>query len=228
MFVMVDSEIVKTRHGFYVLRGDTHISKWSEESGRLDHDQNMLPLVLPHISRGHTVVDIGAFIGDHTVAYANKVGREGKVYAFEPFKKSYECLKLNMANYANVVCLNQALGYKGKTMGFYENENTGATYMGEGEEAVTRPLDGYDFQALDFMKIDAEGMEVDILLGAEKTIKRFMPVMLLEVNEGALKRQGRSVGDLFQLLDNLGYSFNNIYPNQTISHHQCDILCIKK
>jgi hypothetical protein len=63
-----------TKHGFAVLENDQWISRWAEEEGRLDHDQNMLPLILKHIYRGDTVVDVGAFIGDHTIAYSEKVG----------------------------------------------------------------------------------------------------------------------------------------------------------
>src|SRR5262249_37578392 len=75
----------------WVLEGD-QISNWVEQEGRLDHDQNFLPGILEHIKPGDTVIDVGAFIGDHTVAYAAKAK---KVIAFEPNPLAFECLKYN-------------------------------------------------------------------------------------------------------------------------------------
>jgi len=61
-------------NGIAVIEGDTHISSWVESTGRFDHDQNALPIILEHIKEGDWVVDGGAFIGDHTKAYKDKVG----------------------------------------------------------------------------------------------------------------------------------------------------------
>ena len=71
-----------TKEGIAILENDTHISKWVEESGKLDHDQNDIPLILKYINEGDTVVDCGAFIGDHTIAYLNRrsVNPEGGCY----------------------------------------------------------------------------------------------------------------------------------------------------
>jgi FkbM family methyltransferase len=226
---MVDSEIIKTAQGFYVLANDTHISKWCIESGRLDHDQNALPRILPHINEGDCVIDIGAFIGDHTIAYANKVGISGKIIAFEPFPKSFECLELNMAGRENVKCHNKALGdWGGFKKSFVEDKNTGASFLSDGEETNIFPLDYLADYRPNFIKIDAEGMEVSILKGAENAIKRTYPKMMIEVNQGALQRNGESIESLFALLDEYGYRYENIYPDQQMSGPQFDILCIKK
>ena len=56
-----------TRHGFAIIEGDTHLGKWAEESGRLDHDQSALPQVLPFIPIGGIVIDIGANIGYYSL-----------------------------------------------------------------------------------------------------------------------------------------------------------------
>lgn len=58
-----------TRMGHWIIDGDTHISKWVEETGRLGHDQDLLPRILKLIRPGDVVVDVGAFIGDHTFDY---------------------------------------------------------------------------------------------------------------------------------------------------------------
>ena len=75
-----------------ILETDNCICRFVEQSGRLDHDQNMLPIVLSYIPIGGVVIDVGAFIGDHTIAYLNKVRENGMVYAFEPYINAFECL----------------------------------------------------------------------------------------------------------------------------------------
>jgi tRNA G37 N-methylase Trm5 len=82
-----------------VIASDTHIGRWIEETGRLDHDQYLLPKIVPLIPEGGTVVDAGALYGDHTLAYAKAVGPYGEVFAFEPNPQSYTCLKKNMETF---------------------------------------------------------------------------------------------------------------------------------
>lgn len=224
---MENHGIIQTPYGFYVLEGDTHISRWCVENQRLDHDQNMLPIVLQHINPGDTVIDIGAFIGDHTIAYSRRVSDHGRVFAFEPFRRSFECLKLNMASLKNVTCINDALGLEGNEIGFNESPNVGATFASEGRQATTKSLDTFRLMP-HFIKIDAEGMEVDIIRGGINTIKGWKPKMLIEVNKGALERNGQSPESLFSLLSELGYAFQNVYPNQPMSGHQYDVMCIPK
>ena len=89
----------------YIIDGDTHIGKWVEQSSRLDHDQNTLPLLVPYL--GGTVIDVGAFIGDHTEFYCQ---HSGTVYAFEPNPLAFECLHRNMEEHNNVRCFRVALG----------------------------------------------------------------------------------------------------------------------
>lgn len=65
--------VKQTKEGWWVLADDTHLSKWVEEHGRLDHDEAIASIV-EHIPQGGVVVDAGASLGDHTIAYARKVG----------------------------------------------------------------------------------------------------------------------------------------------------------
>ena len=51
-------------NGIWVLKDDTHISKWVKQQDRLDHDMNTLPFILPLIKPGDHVIDAGAFIGE--------------------------------------------------------------------------------------------------------------------------------------------------------------------
>ena len=218
--------IKKLPNGLWVLEDD-QISQWVEESGRLDHDQNLLPSILKHIRPGDTVVDAGAFIGDHTVAYFKAVGDMGMVHAFEPNAITFECLVHNVS--PDVICHWNALGDTiGKVPISGNNGNSGGCYIGEHMkvcDARMVPLDKFRI-APDFIKIDVEGSELKLLKGAERTIMKCRPKMVIEINLEALKRQGATPGDIFKWLDEHGYDRTVIQENCSFVSPLYDILCL--
>ncbi len=161
------------------IEGDTHISKWAIEAGRLDHDQNTLPLLAPYIPKGGTVVDAGAFIGDHTVFYADRVGPAGQVLAFEPNFAAFECLHHNV-QWMPVTCHHAGLSDATSTAAIATDINAGASHLTDGKGCALLALDSLNLQRLDFFKLDVEGFEVRALRGAKDTIHRCRPVMLIE------------------------------------------------
>lgn len=223
-----------TKNNIAVIEGDECISKWVEESGRLDHDRNMLPLVLKHIKQGDTVIDAGAYIGDHTIAYARAVGASGEVHAFEPSPEAFECLKHNLKGYKNVFGYNQGLGSaECHVVVCNVKENPGMNHImpwpyeySNSFKVVT--IDSLKLDRCDFIKIDVEGYELEILKGAQDTIKRFKPKMLIEINQMTLDRMQIRREDIFIFLTQLGYSYANIYKGQSLNEYQMDILCLPK
>jgi len=211
-----------------LLENDSHISRWIEESGQLSHDTNMLPLLDPYIHKGFTVIDVGSFVGDHTEYYVNRVGREGKVYAFEPNERAFECLKFNMSEYPNVGCFRMGVSDSKHTISIAQSDNVGASHAIEGNDIQCVTIDGLKLKECHFIKMDCEGMELRALKGAEKTIANFRPTMLLEINRGALERQGTSADEVFAWLNEHGYTYRNIYAEQGLEDDQLDILCLPK
>lgn len=216
---------MKIVKGIAILEEDHCICKWVQESGRLDHDQSALPVILPYVKG--TVIDVGAFIGDHTIAYARKAT---KVIAFEPNKSAFECLEYNLNGKKNVELRNEGLGDNVGSISLTEVEtNIGMTYAEESKKGVKCiTIDSLDLKSLDFIKIDAEGYEHKILKGAEETIKKFKPVMVIEINNHALNRNGTSDNDIYIYLNELGYNYRNIYPGGPIHDTQLDLLCTPK
>ena len=211
-----------------VLENDTHISKWVEQSQRLDHDQNMLPLLNPYIHKGYTVLDVGGYIGDHTQYYVDRVGREGKVFAFEPNLAAFECLKFNMAKFSNVATFNMGASDSNHTISISQSDNVGASHAVEGNDVKCITIDSLKLKECHFIKMDCEGMELKALNGAVNTIAKHKPTMLLEINRGALKRQGTSAEQVFLWLASNGYNSRNIYAEQGFEDEQFDILCLPK
>lgn len=156
------------------------------ESGQF-YEKGTLDLLKRYIKPESVVVDAGANIGNHTLYFSKIVGAR-MVYAFEPvmsvFAKLERNVKLNQC--ANVVLHNTALG---SHAGYVLCKNTvignsGAqqlTYsVSDGMNVV--PLDELQLgQAIDFMKIDVEGFEIEVLLGAARIISKDHPAIFVEV-----------------------------------------------
>lgn len=139
---------------------------------------------------GAIALDIGAHIGPHTLVIANSVGTKGAVLAFEPQRVIFQMLCANMAlnNLTNVYCYHVVVGDRPGTMVVpeldYSTENNfaglalGAHQQGEKVRMLT--IGSLELQRCDFIKIDVEGMELDVLKGARETIRRFRPALYVE------------------------------------------------
>ena len=204
---------------------DTHISKWVRDTGRLDHDQNTLPILKPFIKPGDWVIDGGAFIGDHTIAYLDWVGPEGKVFAFEPSLQAFTCLTANCPKAVRRCCGLSDVNHKAKQVS--DAANVGASYLVKdesGDDCIT--IDSLNLERLDFIKLDIEGWEYRALNGAYETIFKHRPVMCLEINRAALARQRERTEDVYNLLFSWRYVFQPIWPTLKIDDEQLDILCV--
>lgn len=218
---------------------DTHIGKCIEDSGKLDHDEFLIPLACSHIQAGSCVLDIGANIGSHTIAYSKKVGKDGTVIAVEPGKVAFECLMHNVALFPhnNVMPIKAAISdLDGQTVEHVEAENLGASICNPIKDKV--PGNFYfltvtiDFIAaqiqkpISFIKLDVQGWETDALIGASKTLRDQHPILMIEVNSGALANQGSSVQDLLDVLRVNRYVYTICQPDCAIHDPQFDILAI--
>jgi FkbM family methyltransferase len=208
------TQIRKLRDGTWVLEGDTIISEQVVQNGRLDFDL-LIPHILQHIRPGDTVVDVGAFIGDHTVAYSHAVGKDGKVIAYEPSLYAFHCLVHNVERCGNVFTFNHALGTSPDVVRMTTSPNAASNYIGgvEGDNIIVRPLDEdiSIFERLDLIKIDTEGYELKVLKGAEKLIEKFHPKLVVEINEIALNRQHTTPEDVIAWIVRKGYQVSILH-----------------
>lgn len=204
------NELLRTDMGIYVLREDTHLSCWIENANALGVGCHEIRQYAKHIPEGGVVIDAGACLGDHVAPFAHLVGPLGRVFAFEPMPATYEALCKNTAIYKNVSATRMALGREHRTAFMRENQNIGASAIDEGGDVQVRSttLDAYFLPPLrrcDFIHLDAEGSEPDILRGARKLLEDFKPTLALEICARHLARQGESEESLRSLLKQLGY-----------------------
>lgn len=214
-----------TKENYAIVDRDTHIGKWVEESKRLDFDQNALPTYLPFFKRNGVLLNIGANIGCYAYAFI-KFAKE--ILCFEPNLESFECLKYNLQRYNNVKLFQNAVSNE-KTKYIVRNDfdNVGMTYIEEdvNSSLETIVVDDLDLQELDFILMDCEGYELNVLKGAEKTINKFHPIIVLEINDATLNRLNITRKEIFNWLKEHNYKFRNIYKSQGLNDPQLDIIC---
>jgi FkbM family methyltransferase len=139
---------------------------------------------------GALVVDAGANIGTHTVEFSRLAGAEGAVFAFEPQRLVFQALCANLAinQCINVTAYREALGDEtGEiVVPLYdpsERSNFGAVALGGhtgGERVPLHTLDSLELPACHVLKADIEGMELELLRGAARTIARYRPFIYVE------------------------------------------------
>ena len=191
---------------------DTLLSRWIEKDGRLDHDGAIPIHYLPHIRHGDVVIDAGAALGDHTIAYIKACGFDDNVFAFECNPLMLECLRHNCPGAKiHPVALSDE---NGKAWMVNHNDNPGGNFLTKdsslGYEVTTAKLDSFGFTRINFIKWDIEGYELRALMGAIETVSRCRPKMIMEVNPWMLKRAGTSVDELFSMMAMLRYSIQQI------------------
>lgn len=155
-----------------------------------EFSQGEMELLGQIIQPGQVVLDVGANIGTHTVFFAQQVGPSGIVFAFEPQRVLFQILCGNVALNAltNVHTRQAAVGRQAGTVRFLAPDYTTTGNFGgvsidehsHGEEAPLYPIDQLGLTACHLIKIDVEGMEGDVLTGAEQTIRRLRPVLYVE------------------------------------------------
>lgn len=227
---------MKIIYGVAVVEGDSHIGMWVNQQRTLNIARGMLNPLRQYMPFGGTIVDAGANIGDHSIFYSMAVGgigaTTGQVWAFEPNPAAYECLQHNMRQRRNVTALPFGLSDSEGYTTMQQETNVGAMWMHrtpQGEDWHQKSvkfitLDSMMLNALDFFKLDIEGWETLALAGARDTIMQYRPVMLMEVNTGALERAGGSRDALFEAVKNLGYRWQ-IHGGGEVSDPQYDIVC---
>lgn len=176
-----------------------------------------------NIKKGDTVLDIGAYIGYYTLIFAALVGREGRVFAFEPEPESFTLLKKNIAanHYENVTALNKAVAdYTGKTALYLSGVNKTDSRVYDSQdnrahiEVKSVCLDQYfqDYAAgVDFIKIDIQGAEVKALRGMINLLKRSKNIKILtELYPSGLQTCSASAQEYLGSLIGLGFKIYNI------------------
>jgi FkbM family methyltransferase len=158
----------------------------------LFYEPRLHPAVAARLRPGAVAVDIGANLGEWSVPLARSIGRDGRLVAIEPSPEVAAALARTMAanNFAQAEVIACALGEREGEAGLALNaEDSGQSRLVRGPGAPSlrvrvRRLDDIvaerGLARLDLVKIDVEGEEPAVLAGAEATIARFRPALVIE------------------------------------------------
>ena len=190
---------VKAKHGvFSFCHFDEFIGLSMREYGEFSEIE--LSLMLKFIMKDDVVFDIGANIGAFTVPFAKKVGDFGEVYSFEPQKLIYEILNenVNKNKLKNVKVFNIGVGKKEEELELndidyskvgnfggvsfkYESSSFTKNIKNKKYKVKVKNLDQLtEIKKCNFIKMDVELMELEILTGGKNFLKKFRPILWIE------------------------------------------------
>jgi len=140
---------------------------------RLKSLSDMYLINLIKFNHGDIVIDCGANIGEIKLIFDN-LRKRVQYFAFEPGTKEFRCLKKNLSSGK---LFNAGLWYKNCSIRFFEKSDTAdSSFIENGNyENITYKkvfrLDKFSFKKIKFLKVEAEGAEPEVLLGASNLLK---------------------------------------------------------
>jgi FkbM family methyltransferase len=193
------------------------------------HHLNEILYLNKFLKKDMTFVDIGANQGEFSLFAASKLDK-GLVISFEPLQKNIKALRANIAlnGFSNIIINEFGLSNKNEKLPIYTSENKllhsgtheGLSSIYKSSERSTLEeiveIKAFDdeyynqLKRLDFVKIDIEGAELYCLKGMEKTIKKFKPQILIEINEETFNSAGYTKSELIEYIKDLKYSIFKI------------------
>ena len=172
------------------------------------------------LTPGGTMLDVGANVGYYGIMALDYVGAGGHIHAFEIDPRPLRCLKKTVRRFA----LNQLHIHEmavGGTCGhayLRQDAECGNSYISltptPGKHVPITTLDAWfshsPIDRLDAIKIDVEGMELDVLQGSEQLIKKFRPAIIVEADTQHQVRNGTSIVELTEWLNSHHYTWHEV------------------
>ena len=171
-----------------------------------------------------TVYDIGSYIGIYSLFFARAVGKNGAVISFEPNPSNYRELLFNISlnNFKNITPYNLGIGDTVSKMEFVIDPlfpTRGSFAQQQKAELLRKEPKSkiiiVDVASIDelielenlpkptFAKIDAEGAEMNVLIGMRKTLREYHPTLFIELH-------GQMCKEMCELLTDLNYCIYHI------------------
>lgn len=215
-----DGLIITTSNGFKIYfdrPDDKGVESWLFFTG--DYERGTQHILKSILNEGDSFIDVGANIGLITILASKKVGKEGKVYSFEPEKDTAKILgkNLKLNNIHNVSVFKFGLSDQDEKRDIYIDEEKGRggnslIKREEGqkkERVILKTLDGFMggkiTDPIKLIKIDVEGWEINVLRGAQNILKgNKQPILCLEYSQ---ELTSNNTDDVYEYLKKYGYRF---------------------
>jgi FkbM family methyltransferase len=200
---------VKTAEGWHWPDHEVHLIDWLIKAppvklnGRLAYQGKKQVATMLQCKKFRTAVDVGAHVGLWSFNLAKKFEH---VHAFEPVAAHRECFAVNAPD-ANITLHPVALGaHEGEVAVDTTPGSSGDSRVSTGKGNIPlKTLDSFALEDVDLIKIDVEGMEESIVIGAGETIRRWKPVIIVEQKRDFATRFGLQPLGAVKLLQKAGY-----------------------
>lgn len=197
---------MKNVGGVWLPDHEEHLVEWMLKKnqvvdGKLAYQWDKQQLAMSHVKKFRRAVDIGGHCGLWSM---HLVQRFVWVDAFEPVAAHRECFVKNVP-VGNYELHPVALGATNGSVSIRTaNSSSGDSWVDGAGDIRMRPLDDFEFQDVDFIKLDCEGYELFALRGGEETLKRCKPTVIVEQKPGRAQKFGIGETDAVDYLQSLG------------------------
>lgn len=179
-----------------------------------DFDPKVFEPLAQVLKPGGIFLDVGANIGFYSVMARELVGDSGAVHSFEIDPRPLRCLRqtISHAGWRNVYLHEMAAGDVDGEATLQQRDDSGhssVTRAGTGLRVKMTTLDSWSNNLeqgkVQAVKIDTEGGELPVLLGAKNLLKRHRPLLVCEVVDDPTDRRYTDTAQIFALLESAGY-----------------------
>lgn len=239
------TEWFTTRHGrMTCLKNDVEFAK-AMRNGHIFEEDMVLGQIVPMLNKVEgkkTILDIGAHIGSHSILYSRYVP-DCEIHAFEPQTELYKLLMSNVdanglsnvkaynacVGHSNIGCSMSRMLYDGYDCVIEYNTNKGLNYGGiqlglGGEKTNMVTIDSLNLSRCTYMKVDVEGAEPLVFMGALETIRKHKPIIFFEHTDKTVNAEMKAslsidfnVPSPLDLLEREGYTIENIDQNNKLA-----------
>lgn len=193
------------------------------------HEPVSTKLVTKLLTKNMTCLDIGANIGYYVMLEKKILGNTGRIIAIEPSPENFKYLSKNIRRHdsSNIEIHNIAAGNVSGTLNFlmYKDESNSGHIISDDEikntsgkviQVPVKPIDilvkELNLKKLDFLRMDVEGYEYEILKGMLKTLEEFRPIIQIEIHRSIMGKENTQ--QFFKTLQKLDYEIKSYIPRE--------------
>lgn len=195
------NSVVKKEGGWIWPVSDENSWKYQNEY------QDLIDYIEPHLKNKKIMIQAGGNCGFILNTFINHFDY---IYTFEPDPINFYCLNQNITN-KNVIKMQCCLGNNNKPVNvqqlirFDRPNDTGGVHIAGDGYIPSIKIDDLNLTGCDLIQLDIEGYELNALLGAVETIKKYKPVLCVEFCEKWLNRYDTTSENVLALLKELNY-----------------------
>jgi len=191
--------------GWYLPDSDTHFEHYIKDGGyQTVHRDTILKYVKENKPNLKNCIDVGSHVGFWSKDFTNLFTH---TFAFDPIPNVRECFVKNITN-SNYTLYPYGLGKEEKKIKvLYDPKETGNTHASDrgNLEIEVKTIDGFNLPNIDYIKIDAEGYEIEVVEGAKELIERCKPFIHIEAKKKVMVKQNITMNAIEELFKRINY-----------------------